>query len=336
MIQSIKKPVMAITIIIVSTGSMHYAHADTLASYSMILWNINGQQSKTADDTNLVGLNALGITEELTGGTAQHEFGVFNTGLIPGGVNGASARSMNGNPSNPWWSFTLDPDVKKGLLFDTVSLDASVTSTLSGATDWDYDLYWNVDGYTATLGTFDGPYLGASGTETATDLSVNIPHLAEQDSEVTFRIVPRRISGTNGGASQRAGWIDNVVVTGTVTNVPVADGELLYQACLRVVPSGGALSQLIPVDPYASVNKWNGSSGSSPSRIWACATRDDDNSYNWAGDSPRQLRLFMSTCEYLGGKHSVSQMISPNYSYLWQAFCVEGLETIEPVTDVNQ
>jgi hypothetical protein len=165
--------------------------------------NITGTQSAIPNGASLLGVTAGDFSENLTGGTDQSEFGRQNLGLIPDGVNGASARSLNNNPANPWWEFTVTPDSGFSLQFTSMVLDAGAQNAPSNIigpnpTDWDYDVSWSVDGFSSVLGTFDGPTVNPGGFSVATGLKVDLSSLATQLSPVTFRITPNRVSGTNG------------------------------------------------------------------------------------------------------------------------------------------
>lgn len=209
-----------------AVASISPAHAAIVASYDMTPLNITGTQSTSPNDASLVGVTAGGFTENLTGGTAQSEFGIQNIGFIPAGSNGASARSMNASPANPWWQFTITPDAGYSLQFTSMVLDAGVQSGLPDATNWDYNVFWSVDNFITLLGTFDGPSIGGiGGPSVTTGLTVDLSSLATQLSPVTFRITPNRVSGTSGGVGQRAGWIDNVVLNGTASSTSTAVPE---------------------------------------------------------------------------------------------------------------
>jgi hypothetical protein len=199
--------------------------APLLAQYDMTTLTITGQKSESPATNVNTYITAGDFTEELLGGKSPSEFGRANAGLIPAGVNGASARSMESSPSNPWWEFTITP--KPGVIdlqFISMIIDAGCKDTISTDTNWDYELLWSIDSFTAILGTFDGPTTSGAET-TATNLVIDLTPLAAQTSAVTFRIRPNRISGTNGTIGQRAGWIDNVRLYCSVT--PPLKGTLI-------------------------------------------------------------------------------------------------------------
>jgi len=197
------------------------ANADLVASYDMTTLNVSGQQSTSPNVATASNVTVGGFVENLTGGTAQGEFGVRNTGLITlTDVNGYSARSLNNLPSNPWWEFTVTPSSGFQMVFDRIQLDAGVTNNLGNAQDWDYDVRWSVDGFSSLIGTIDGPALSGSGTATGTNLTLDLSSLSAQSSAFSIRILPNRITGTNGATSQRAGWVDNVQLHGTISAVP--------------------------------------------------------------------------------------------------------------------
>ena len=189
--------------------------AVVIARYDMETLTLDGTQSTSLDVGANADLMAGGFTENLTGGTNQNEFGRQSLSLIPAGVNGLSARSMNAGASNPWWEFTITPNAGTTVELTTMTLDAGISLTLSNS-NWDYDVSWSIDGFGTTLGTFDGPS-GTMTTITSTDLSIDLSSLPAQSDSFTVRVSPNRIGGTNGAASQRAGWIDNVTLNGDVT-----------------------------------------------------------------------------------------------------------------------
>lgn len=192
--------------------------AETIAEYDMATLSITGTASTSPDLAATPGLTAGGFEENLTGGTAQSEFGVRNTGLIPAGVNGLGARALNSSPSNPWWEFTITPDPGVTIDLNSITLDAGIGLTLSNS-NWDYDVSTSIDSFATVVGTFDGPS-GSNTTVVSTDLTVDLSSLANQTAPFTIRITPNRVSGTNGTAGQRAGWIDNVEVDATLTGLP--------------------------------------------------------------------------------------------------------------------
>lgn len=207
-----------------AAASISPTHAAVVASYDMTTLNIAGTMSASPNGASLLGVTAGNFIENLTGGTEQLEFGIQSTGFIPAGVNGASARSMNANPANPWWQFTVTPDSGYSLQFTSLVLDAGVQSGLTGATNWDYNVSWSVDNFISVLGTFDGPsIIGIGGPAVATGLTVNLSSLPTLSSPVTFRITPNRVSGTNGATGQRVGWIDNVVLNGTASSTAIPE-----------------------------------------------------------------------------------------------------------------
>jgi len=209
-----------------AAASILPTHAAVVASYDMTTLNITGTQSMSPNGASLLGVTAGNFIENLTGGTEQLEFGIQSTGFIPAGVNGASARSMNGSPANPWWQFTVTPDSGYSLQFTSMVLDAGVQSGITGATNWDYNVSWSVDSFISVLGTFDGPSIsGIGGPSVTTGLTVDLSSLATQSSPVTFRVTPNRITGTNGATGQRVGWIDNVVLNGTASSTSTAVPE---------------------------------------------------------------------------------------------------------------
>lgn len=223
------------TLTVLSGPLVPAGHAVVIAQYDMETLSINGVTSTSADVAGNTDVSAGDFTESLTGGTAQSEFGIQNVSLVPEGVNGVSARSMNADPSNPWWEFTITPSASNTLDLTTMTLDAGIGLTLSNS-NWDYNLSWSVDGYASVLGVFDGP-TGTNTTITTTGLSVDLSALPEQSSAFTLRLTPDRVSGTNGAASQRAGWVDNVTLNADVSVVPEPSALLLLGVsivgCLR-------------------------------------------------------------------------------------------------------
>lgn len=201
------------------------SQAAVIAQYDMTTLNISGTESTSPDVASSTALTAGDFTENLTGGTAQGEFGIQNTSLIPDGVNGLSARSMNGGAVNPWWEFTITPNAGTTIDLTTMTLDAGIGLTLSNS-NWDYDVSWSVDSYGTTIGTFDGPS-GTNTTVVSTGLSIDLSSLPTQSSAFTIRVSPNRVSGTNGAASQRAGWVDNVTLNADVTAIPEPSTALL-------------------------------------------------------------------------------------------------------------
>ena len=212
--------IMKYSIVFLASLAVGSAQAAVVAQYDMAdLAVVSGQNSSTSDVAGNLNVTASGFEENLTGGTLAAEFGRADSGLVPAGVNGISARSMNSSPSNPWWEFTVTPLGGATLDLTTLTLDAGAADTIATTTNWDYDVSTTVGGLGVTIGTFDGP--STTGAEVvSTGLSVDLSALASQTSAFTIRITPNRISGTNGAASQRAGWIDNVTLNATVTPVP--------------------------------------------------------------------------------------------------------------------
>lgn len=208
-----------------------HANAATLARYDMEALTISGTQSTSPDVAATAGIAAGAFTENLVGGTSQAEFGIAASNLIPAGVNGASARSMNGTPpapSNPWWEFTITPDTGSDVALTTLTLDAGAAQTLSTTPfNWNYDVFWSVDSFASLLGTFVGPSATNASPGAATALVVDLSALPSQTSAFTIRIAPNRVSGTNGATTQRAGWIDNVQLNGNLTTVPEPSSTLL-------------------------------------------------------------------------------------------------------------
>ena len=197
------------------------AHAVVIAQYDMTdLAVVSGQNSSTSDIASNANVTVSGFNENLTGGTAQGEFGRSSGGLLPAsGSNGFGARALNSSPANPWWEFTITPTGGATLELTTLTLDAGVADGLATDTNWDYNVSTSIGGLGTTIGTFDGPTTSGVATVTA-GLSVDLSSLASQTSAFTIRITPDRISGTNGAISQRAGWIDNVTLNADVTTVP--------------------------------------------------------------------------------------------------------------------
>jgi hypothetical protein len=62
-----------------------------------------------------------------------------------------------------------------------------VSSFLSQATDFNYDLYWIVDGYIAPVASASGPIISGSNVQNASDnLSFDLSGLAPQSSTEPF------------------------------------------------------------------------------------------------------------------------------------------------------
>ena len=201
------------------------AQAVVIAQYDMAdLAIVSGQMSSTSDVAGNADVTAGGFVENLTGGTAQGEFGTTGS-LVPAGTNGFGARSLNSDPSDPWWEFTITPMGGATLALTTMTLDAGFNTTLSNS-DWDYNVSWDVDGHASVLGVFDGP-AGSMTSATSTGLSIDLSALAAQNSAFTIRVTPDRVSGTNGALSQRAGWIDNVTLNADVTPLPEPSSTML-------------------------------------------------------------------------------------------------------------
>ncbi len=201
------------------------AQATVIARYDMTdLAIIISRASATSDVAGNSDVTAGSLTENLTGGTADAEFGTTGS-LVPAGVNGFSARSLNNNPSSPYWTFTMTPTGGVSVDLTTMTLDAGIGLTLNNS-DWDYDVTWSVDNYATILGTFDGPS-GSNTTVTSNGLSVDLSSLASQTSAFLIRITPNRVSGTNGALGQRAGWIDNVILNADVTSIPEPSSSAL-------------------------------------------------------------------------------------------------------------
>lgn len=322
------------------SGSLQAAdEAVLLASYNMQVLNKTGTQSTSPNTAAAVeGVTVGDFTENLTGGTSPAEFGVQNSGLVPDGVNGFSARSLNNSPSAPYWEFTLAPSAGHSLIFSSIELDASVAKTITGKSDWDYQLFWSVDGFTKAIGTFDGPAQDAVDSPQnaqALPLTPSFSHQIQNShaSAVTFRVVPVRMFGTNGAIIQRAGWIDNVEVKGAVfTNV-----RLLREACLQVQASlrGDHLTRR-SADQAKSVNHWMGNDSTG---IHKCVTIVND---RWKNDGVAQLKLFLATCNsqnghsFLAREREIKNTYSGHVHYnngkpIVQAFCIPNLDAMAPV-----
>ena len=108
--------------------------------------------------------------------------------------------------------------------------------------DWDYDVSTSIDGFASVVGTFDGP--SGSGSGSATGLTVDLSGLADQTTAFTIRITPNRLSGTNGSAGQRAGWVDNVSLDATLTGVPAT---LEVEPFVEFTSNGSPDSYSIPI-----------------------------------------------------------------------------------------
>lgn len=200
-----------------------------IAQYNMDTLTVLGTQSTSPDSAANGSIMAGDFTENLTGGTAASEFGIQNTSLIPAGVNGLSARSMNAGATNPWWEFTITPNPGTTVDLTTMTLDAGISLTLTNS-NWDYQVSWSVDGFGSTLGTFDGP-AGTNTTLVSTGLSIDLSALPAQSDPFTVRISPDRVAGTNGAASQRAGWVDNVTLNAELTVIPEPSSLAMMALC---------------------------------------------------------------------------------------------------------
>lgn len=179
-------------------------------------------------------------------GTFSSEFGAL---AIPAGTSITSqtaawtARSVsNASMGSTWFDFAivLDPGVSD-ISFTSLTFDAYVFHTLGGTTAFDYQLFWDVDGFTSPIGSATGPSI-TSASSTAADaslaLSFDLSALPAQTTDIIFRFDPFFASGsnTNGGVVlpnpyQRGGAIDNVILNATVAtgSVPVP-GTLLLLA----------------------------------------------------------------------------------------------------------
>ncbi len=202
------------------------AQAGLIAQYTF-----EGDSVASSDNDLLT--TASDFTESATGTGYNSEFGRFSTEDIDGSgpdtttsrASGWSARvERYGN--NTFFEFTIElaPGTTQ-IEFDSLTFEAKVRDTLnSGPTAFDYNLFWDVNGFASTIATATGPSASGAGLSQSayTPISMNLSSLSAQPNAVTFRLDPVFAAGaaTNGGYGQRRGALDNVSLSGTASVIP--------------------------------------------------------------------------------------------------------------------
>jgi hypothetical protein len=135
-------------------------------------------------------------------------------------------------PIDTYFSFSLGAGPRATLDFSSLFLLTGVFSTLTGTTANDYTLSYSLDGISfspvgtilAGVGANEAATFTGAGSATAAisfDLST-VAALQGVTGTAYFQLDPVAAAGSsqNGAATQRAGFIDDVVVDATVTVVP--------------------------------------------------------------------------------------------------------------------
>lgn len=229
------------TIITLAIGSLlaGSAQATVMAEYDFSNITDDADESTVtflaaSVDSN-IDTTASDITSPAThnGGAVHPEFGdAFNGGIgwSGRGINPAAGFGII-SPIDTY--FTFNVTIAAG--YNLTSFDAltGVESTIGGTTAYDYTLSYSLDGSSFTgVGTVisginagEAATLSISGTDTGAisyDLS-GVSALQGVSGQIYFRLDPAVSasgSSTNGVMSQRAGWVDDVVVNGTVVPEP--------------------------------------------------------------------------------------------------------------------
>lgn len=142
------------------------------------------------------------------------------------GVDSATDRSFDGNPSNPYWYLQIDPLPGVSVDMASITLTAGISTTLATPQSyrWDYDIY--VNGYSSPIARVEGPTSTRGGApndrETAilTGITIDLSHLPTYSNTITIRIYPDRNGVNDGMSTTRVGWLDDVMLTGSIIGVP--------------------------------------------------------------------------------------------------------------------
>jgi hypothetical protein len=172
-------------------------------------------------------------------GTFAFEFGVLGTPVGANSQTAAWSARAERDATASWFVFTLAlaPGTSQ-VSFSSLDFTAYVFHTLGGTTAFNYNLYWDVDGFASPIASATGPSIsGAPNTSdnASQTLSFDLSGLPAQATDLTFRLDPVFApgSGTNGGGnvatSQRGGAVDDVVLNATATaaGVPLPPTALL-------------------------------------------------------------------------------------------------------------
>ena len=202
------------------------AEAGLIAQYTF-----EGNSIASSDNDLLT--TASDFSGSATGTGYDSEFGKFSTEDVDGSgpdttTSQASAWSarVERDGNNTFFEFTLGlaPGTNQ-IEFDALTFDAKVRDMLnSGPTAFDYNLFWDIDGFASTIATATGPSASGVGlSESAyTPITMNLSSLSAQSDAVTFRLDPIFAAGaaTNGAYGQRWGTLDNVSLSGTASVIP--------------------------------------------------------------------------------------------------------------------
>lgn len=217
------------------------AHATVVANYNFTAIDDLNESTSTFLSASIdadAGSTASDMTSPAThnGGVVHPEFGdVFNNagnqaiGWSARGNNPAQAFSIV-NPVDTFFSFSVAAEGGHALDFETISLVTGVATTLGNLTAFDYTLSYSTDGAsflpvaTVVAGTNPGEAatIPVNGTATAAisfDLS-GVTALQDVTGIAYFQLDPVASGNQNGVQSQRAGFIDDLVVNADVTVVP--------------------------------------------------------------------------------------------------------------------
>lgn len=176
---------------------------------------------------------------QATGGFSG-EFGVLGTPAGASSQTAAWSARAERDATASWFDFTLAlaPGTSQ-VSFSSLDFTAYVFHTLGGTTAFNYNLYWDVDGFANPIASATGPSIsGGPAANASLALSFDLSGLPAQATDLTFRFDPVFAAGSdqNGGGavatSQRGGAVDNVVLNATATaaGVPLPPTALLLAA----------------------------------------------------------------------------------------------------------
>jgi len=228
------------TILILAIGSLAVGvtQAAVVAQYDFSNITDDGDESTVTFLAASVDSNADTTASQITspathnGGVVHPEFGdALNNGIgwSGRGINPAANFGIIA-PIDTYFSF----DITIAIGYNLTSFDAltGVASTIGGTTAYDYTLSYSFDGTSFTdIGTVvsgvnagESATLSGNGSDTGAigyDLT-GVAALQGVSGQVYFRLDPTVGSGTstNGVMAQRGGWVDDVVVNGTVVPEP--------------------------------------------------------------------------------------------------------------------
>lgn len=241
---------MKLLLPIVTLAAASVAHSAIVAQYDFASVTDPNESTETfissSVDTDTNSL-ASDVTSPSThnSGAVNPEFGDIDNHGSSQGI-GWSTRGNNPdqtfaivNPIDTYVSFNVAAQGGATLDFSSLSVLTGIFATLGNTTANDYTLSYSTDGTNFTTGATilagtnsgEAATVSGGGTDTATisfDLS-GITALQGVTGTASFRLDPVASSGSaeNGTSSQRAGFIDDVIVNADVTVVPEPATTLL-------------------------------------------------------------------------------------------------------------